>query len=82
MKAPVTVHSSEITDLVSTYPDGIRLSQLCETVAKRFGSSTLFHTGSLMGMDLDDLLASLERRNKLRIVKGVVFPCSSPTYAY
>ena len=72
-----TVHGHEIIDLVSAYPKGIRLSQLAETVSKRFGPSTTFHTSSRLGLTFDDLLVSLEARNKLRINKGVVFPCGS-----
>jgi probable metal-binding protein len=74
MLAPFAIHGQEISDLVSAYPNGIRLSQLSEAVAKRFGSLAGFHTGSRVGLDLDALLVSLEARNKLRIVRGVVYP--------
>ena len=80
MTRQVSVPASEVTDLVSKHPDGIRLDQLGDVVTRRFGSSALFHTGSLMGLDLEDLLVILESRNKLRVVKGVVFPCSAPAY--
>lgn len=81
MKTSGIVHSQEIINLISSHPRGIMQSQLIETVASRFGESVKFQTGSLMGMDLDDVLVFLEARNKLRIVRGVVFPCSSPAYA-
>jgi hypothetical protein len=74
MLAPIVINGQEISDLVSSYPEGIRLSQLFEAVAKRFGSLTGFHTGSRAGLDLDGLLVSLEERSKLRIVRGVVYP--------
>ena len=77
MSAPTAIHGQEVIDLVSTYPNGIRLSQLAETVAKRFGSLALFHTSSRLGLDFDHLLASLEARNKVRITRGVVYPCGS-----
>lgn len=78
MTPPVAVHGHEIFDLVSAYPDGIRLGQLTETVAKRFGASAVFHTCSRLGLDLDDLLVFLEARDKVRIVRGVVYPGGSP----
>lgn len=81
MTRKVSIPASEITELVSNHPDGIRLDQLGDVVSRRFGSSALFYTGSLMGLDLDDLLVILESRNKLRVVKSVVFPCSTPAYA-
>jgi probable metal-binding protein len=76
--SPIAIHGSDIIDLVTAYPDGIRLSQLAETVAKRFGLSAGFHTGSRVGLDLDGLLVALESRHKLRIVKGVMYPGGSP----
>jgi probable metal-binding protein len=78
MLAPIAIHGNDIIDLITAYPDGIRLSQLAETVAKRFGLLAGFHTGSRIGLDLDGLLVSLESRHKLRIVKGVVYPGGSP----
>lgn len=77
MTTPIAVHGQEITDLVAAHPRGIRLSQLVETVTKRFGPAATFHTGSRLGLDLDDLLVFLEARHKLQIVRGVVFPCGS-----
>ncbi len=74
MLAPIVIHGQEIIDLVSAYPDGIRLGRLIETVAERFGSLAGFHTSSRLGLDLDGLLVSLEARNKVRIVRGVVYP--------
>ena len=78
MTDAIAVHGHEIIDLVSSHPDGIRLSQLAETVTERFGKSATFHTCSTMGMDLDGLLAFLEARDKVRIVRGVVFAGGSP----
>lgn len=73
MIAPA-IHGQEIIDLVSAYPDGIRMSRLIETVAKRFGSLAVFHTSARLGLDLDGLLESFEARNQVRIIKGVVYP--------
>ena len=78
MTDAIAIHGHEIIDLVSAHPDGIRLSQLAETVTGRFGKSATFHTCSTMNMDLDALLAFLEARDKVRIVSGVVFPGGSP----
>jgi probable metal-binding protein len=78
MSTPVAVHGHEIIDLVSSHPQGIRLSQLVETVTKLFGSSATFHTCSAAGMNLDELLAFLEARDKVRISKGVVHTGGSP----
>jgi probable metal-binding protein len=61
------------------YPGGIRLSQLMEIVAERYGRMVTFHTGSAAGTDLDGLLRLLEERDKVRITSGVVFPGGSPT---
>ena len=78
MYSPIVIDRHEITEIVSTFPDGIRLSQLAEKVAVRFGKSATFHTGSTFGMDLDALLATLEARAKLRIIRGVVYPGGAP----
>jgi probable metal-binding protein len=78
MTEAIAIHGHEIIGLVASCPDGIRLSQLAETVAERFGKSATFHTCSAQGMDLDALLAFLEARDKVRIVSGVVFPGGSP----
>ena len=82
MTPPVTVHGHEIIDLVSAHPKGIRLSLLTETVSKRFGSSATFHTCSMLGLDLDDLLVFLEAREKVRVIRGVVFPAESLACAH
>lgn len=82
MFSPNVIDRHEILEIVSTFPDGIRLSQLVEKVAVRFGKSATFHTGSRLGMDLDALLASLESREKVRIVRGVVYPAGSPACAH
>ena len=78
MTSPVAVHGHEIIDLVSSHPEGIRLSQLAETVVKRFGRGATFHTCSALGMDLDALLSFLEAREKVRISNGVVHAGGSP----
>ncbi len=82
MTAPVAVHGHEIIDLVSSHPEGIRLSQLAETVVKRFGSGATFHTCSALGMDLDALLSFLETRDKVRISNGVVHAGGSPACSH
>ena len=82
MTNPTVVQSQEIIEMVSTHPNGILLGQLVRTAARRYGASAKFQTGSLMGMDIEDLLVFLEARDKLRIIDGVVFPCSTPAYAH
>lgn len=77
MNTFVTVSGQEITDMVQAHPKGIRLSQLMETARRRFGPGATYHTCSRLGLDLDDLLVFLEARNRLRIVRGVVYPCGS-----
>ena len=79
MSPPTTVSGLEIIDLVSAHPEGIRLSQLSESITKRYGASVTFHTSSRLGLDFDDLLVFLEARNKLRIFRGVVFPAGAVT---
>jgi probable metal-binding protein len=78
MTDPIAIHGHDIIDLVASYPDGIRLSQLMETVDERFGKAVTFHTCSAMGMDLDGLLRFLEAHDKVRITSGVVYPGGSP----
>ena len=78
MHDATAIHGHDIIDLVATYPDGIRLSQLMELVGERYGRHVTFHTCSAMGMDLDGLLAFLEDRDKVRIKSGVVYPGGSP----
>ena len=77
MTDAIAIHGHDIIDLVSQYPDGIRLSQLMEVVDERFGKSVTFHTCQAMGMDLDGLLRFLEDRDKVRITSGVVYPASA-----
>jgi probable metal-binding protein len=74
MTHATAIHGHDIIDLVTSYPDGIRLSQLMEIVSERFGRSATFHTCSAAGMDLDELLHFLEARDKVRIKSGVVYP--------
>lgn len=69
----ITVSGFEVVDIVSACSSGIRLSQLHETVVKRFGPMATFHTSSRLGLNFDDLLVFLEARNQLRIFRGVVF---------
>lgn len=78
MPPAVTIHDHEIIDLISKYPDGIRLSQLMDAVADRYGKLISFHTSSTLGMDLDGVIRLLEARDKVRIVRGVVYPVASP----
>jgi probable metal-binding protein len=82
MTAPVAVHGHEIIDLVSSHPEGIRLSQLAEIVMTRFGSGATFHTCSTLGMNLDALLAFLEARDKVRISNGVVHAGNVPACSH
>jgi Protein of unknown function (DUF2492) len=74
MPPTITVSGLEVVDMVSACSCGIRLSQLHETVIKRFGPFVTFHTSSRLGLNFDDLLVFLEARNQLRIFRGVVFP--------
>ena len=70
MTDTTAIHGHDIIELVATYPEGIRLSQLMELVGERYGRSVTFHTCSAMGMDLDGLLAFMETRDKVHIVIG------------
>lgn len=72
MTGAISIHEHDIIDLMATYPDGIRLSQLMEVVDERYGKSVTFHTGSSTGMDLDGMLRYLESREEVRITRGVV----------
>jgi len=74
MSAAISIHEHDIIDLMATYPEGIRLSQLMDVVDERYGKSVSFHTGSSTGMDLDGMLRYLESRDKVRITSGVVHP--------
>jgi probable metal-binding protein len=78
MSSTIAIHGHDIIDLVASHPEGIRLGQLMEIVAERFGRMATFHTCSAAGMDLDGLLHFLEARDKVRITSGVVFPGGSP----
>ena len=78
MTDAIAIYGHDIIDLVATYPDGIRLSQLRDVVAEWFGKSATFHTWSAAGMGLDELLNFLEARDKVRITSGVVYPGGSP----
>ena len=82
MPPAVTIHEHEIIDLISKYPDGIRLSQLMDVVTDRYGRFISFQTSSALGMDLDGLLRLLESRDKVWIVSGVVYPGALPASGY
>ena len=82
MHEATAIHGHDIIDLVANYPDGIRLSQLMEIVAERYGRMVTFHTCSSAGMDLDGLLRFLEARDKVRITSGVVYPGGSTACAH
>ena len=66
MTDAIAIHCHEMIDLVATYPDGMRLSQLMGIVVERSGRHVTFLTGSVRGMDLDGLLRLLEARAKMR----------------
>jgi probable metal-binding protein len=74
MTSCVAVHGQEVLELIHSHPDGVRLGELADSVFKRYGSSAIFHTGSRLGLDLDDLLVMMEARGRLSIVRGVVYP--------
>jgi probable metal-binding protein len=78
MSGAISIHEHDIIDLVATYPEGIRLSQLMDVVDERYGKSVTFHTGSSTGMDFDGMLRHLESRGKVRITSGVVSSGGSP----
>ena len=78
MTDAIAIHGHDIIDLVAAYPDGIRLGQLMEVVKERYGRMATFHTCSAHGMTLDELLACLESRDKVRITCGVVFAGGAP----
>ena len=71
MTDAIAVHGHDIIDLVSTHPEGIRLSRLMETIGERYGRMATFHTCSAAGLGLDELLHFLEARDKVRITGGV-----------
>lgn len=52
MTDTIAIHGHDIIDLVTTYPEGSRLSQLMEIVAERYGRMATFHTCSEHGMGL------------------------------
>lgn len=78
MHDTIAIHGHDIIDLISTFPDGVRLGQLTEIVNERYGRMVTFHTCSAAGMDFDGLLAFLEARDKVRITSGVVYPGGAP----
>jgi probable metal-binding protein len=78
MTTAQAIHGYEIIGLIDSFPQGIRLGQLFEVVAERFGEAATFHTSSAGGLDFDALLFSLEAREKVRISRGVVYPGGPP----
>lgn len=77
MSEQAQIHGHEIIDLVSKQPDGLNLAQLTETVAKQFGGMPRFYTCSSEGMTLDELLAFLDERGKVRLQGDSVYPGKS-----
>lgn len=80
--AAITIHGREIIELVTANPQGIHLKQVAEVVATRHGDSVRFHTCTTRDMTLDNLLALLVLRHKIRIVGDVAFPGPSPICAH
>ena len=80
MRSTSFAQSSDIVELVSTYQNGVGLKQFAELVTERFGYCARFQDGSLIGIDLIDLLALLEGRDELRVISGVVYPCGAPVH--
>ncbi len=78
MSESTATHGIEIIKLVSASPGGIRLDQLAESVATRFGKATTYYTCTTQGMSLEALLKLLAMRHKVRINNGKVFPGRSP----
>jgi hypothetical protein len=82
MRTRTFAQSREIIELVSTYQNGISLRQFAELVTERFGYCARFQDGSLIGIDLVDMLALLEGRDELRVISGVVYPCGAPVHVH
>lgn len=80
MRSRTFAQSREIIELVSAYQDGVNLRRFAELVTERFGCCARFQDGSLIGIDLVDLLALLEGRDELRVISGVVYPCGAPVH--
>lgn len=74
-----TIHGHDIIDLVASHAEGIRISELAGIVATRYGSAVTFHTCSAEGMNLDELLAFLDARDKVRLEGDRVHPGDSPS---
>ena len=49
MTDAIAIQGNDIIDLVVSYPEGIRLSQLMDVVDERFGKSVTFHSGVTRG---------------------------------
>jgi hypothetical protein len=73
MTNATAIHGHDIINLVATYPDGIRLSQLMEMVDERFGNSVTFHTMLGDGHGPRRPAALSGARDKARITSGVVY---------
>jgi hypothetical protein len=82
MRSTTFAQSREIIELVSSYQNGVSLEQFSELVTERFGYCARFQDGSLIGIDLIDLLVLLEGRDEVRVVSGVLFPCGAPAYVH
>ena len=80
MRSTTFAQSREIIELVSTYQNGVSLKQFSELVTERFGCCARFQDGSLIGIDLIDLLVLLEGRDEVCVLGGVVYPCGAPAY--
>jgi len=77
MKRPTLVSGQEVLEIVSKQPFGIRLGQLHELAAERFGPSVSFHTGCQAGLNLDELILYFETRGDIEISRGLVTTSSS-----
>jgi hypothetical protein len=62
---------------VSNFPGGIRLSQLVENVADRFGNAATYQTDASSSMDLDASLITFEVRESIRIINRIIYPASA-----
>lgn len=78
MQEATAVHGHEVIALVADRPEGIALDELAGLVTGRFGTAVTFHTCCAEGMDLGELLAFLEARDKVRVADGKAFPGGAP----
>lgn len=70
MVSPQSVHAHDLLDLIASRKEGWQPGELLLEVEKRFGANVRFHTCSMDGLSIADLLEFVQSRGKVILRDG------------